>query len=752
MKAKHVFATLGLTFVMGLGVGASLLNAAPLQQANAEMVSWYVVGSFDGDNKWSHTSGYAMTETSTDVWVKENLHFKVGDEFKVCDEEDKNWQGGWSYNNGASNPKTYFTAANDGANIVCATEGDYNITFTKSDWHIKVDRVDAVTKYSVNVYVDGVLRGVEEVDEGTLPAEPALTVYAKTFNGWYSNSDCSGTKVTGITSDTTVYGEIIDAPQWSYSVDASRVSTTFANKYLYAFESNDRHNAAWPGVEMDGDSFIVPSDATIIINNGGLAQTVNVTQSFVGNDVLRILNEKDGADHYECAWVSQLDEPAEDGYYLVGSEIGWQYDDAIKMTFNNDYSPLDGDGNIAVLMNVAMVENEEIKVRSFIDEVDAWYSCGSVDTAWGETQTNGNWKALAAGNYDIYFKDSTFYVAQHYVEPEYTIKINDGSALTLTHNEGTEYKYENVDLSAGQQITVYADGVEITGMLPKAIRNNNMQNNAFNKVLVDAEDADIYVDVSAKTIWISGMVTGGYHILKNGHELVQMTPTDDYEGFKQYCSALLTFAADDTVEFIDAERTDHYDTLPVIFHIETINAGGLGENFELVDNVITCKTACQASVYMKLKSGLDEVYFGQVEQYIADATAFAEGFNSAIGAVCKNDGSTVRSDLETAWAAQATAFAALSEQAQDAVKEGQLSSVEAIRNCAAKYESVYRLRKLGSGWTLADFLDMQLSSRTIGLSVNANNTILLVVVISSVAIIASLGLTFYFLRKRKYSK
>ena len=155
---------------------------------------------------------------------------------------------------------------------------------------------------------------------------------------------------------------------------------------------------------------------------------------------------------------------------------------------------------------------------------------------------------------------------------------------------------------------------------------------------------------------------------------------------------------------------------------------------------------------MKLKSELDEVYFGQVEQYIADATAFAEGFNSAIGAVCKNDGSTVRSDLETAWAAQATAFAALSEQAQDAVKEGQLSSVEAIRNCAAKYESVYRLRKLGSGWTLADFLDMQLSSRTIGLSVNANNTILLVVVISSVAIIASLGLTFYFLRKRKYSK
>ena len=722
------------------------------------MLSWYVVGSFDGVNKWSHSTGYAMTETETDVWVKENLHFKVGDEFKVCDEEDKNWQGGWSYNNGSSNPKTYFTAANDGANIVCAEEGDYNITFTKSDWHIKVEKygVAPLPKYSVDVYVDGVKRGTEEIEQGALPVAPSA--YGKGFGGWYDDAACSaGHEVTSITAATTVYGETYNLPEWMYTLDVSRVSTTFGseNTYLYAFDPSGNFNAAWPGVKMDGNTFIVPNNAKVIINNT-LVQTVDIEQSFKANDTLRVLNDKNGENKYNAVWESDLDEPtAGDGYYIVSSETYWKFDSAVKMTSDADLeTPIDGDGNIAVLEGYTAVANEEIKVRKFQNEADAWYSAAAHDVEFGEVLSTegheGNFKFTTAGTYNIYFKDNKFYVALPPVEVVYTFKVAGGEALTLIHNEGTEYKFQGVSVTAGQQITVYADGVLMDGMLPKAVRNNNMKNDSFNKVLLDNPSADIYVDVNAKTIWISGMSdNAGYHILKNGNTLVEMVHTDDYDGFTQYCSELLTFAQNDTIEFINATAAD---AVPTVFHITTINAGGLGENFEVEGGIIKCKVACQVAVYMKLKYEHDEIYFGAVEQYIADATAFAEGFNSAIGVVCKNDGSTVRNDLETAWAAQATAFAALTAEAKAAVKSDS-ATVQAILDCQAKYESVYRLRQLGSGWTLENFLDMDFSSsRPVGTQINVNNTVLLVVVISSVAIIASLGLTFYFLRKRKYSK
>lgn len=766
MKAKHVFTTLGLALVMSLGVGAGLLHQYEFKQAKADETTtlyckmtydwWKADGAAIGVHYWGGSSSTdwpgvrgTAVQTDVDVWKFEIPSNSTGFVFLRI-----NGGTGAVEDWGAKTADLSFEV---GMNLYTITSSSavWGNPGVAGSWSAYVEPAE-VTKYSVDVYVDGVKRGTEQIIEGALPS-PELTVYGKGFDGWYSIAACTGDKVTGITSNTSVYGTTFNLPQWSYTLDTFMVSTTFTNKYLYAFESNDRHNAAWPGEEIDGNTIIVPNDAKIVINNGGPAQTEDITQSCVANDILRILNDRDGSDHYRTAWRSSLDEPYNEGYYICGefsSNPCWTYDDAERMTDTTGE-------NVAYELNFLLAVGDELRVRSFYTDrtpYDQWATLGDngyadPTTGWGEKHGD-NFRATKAGYYDIYAKyindEFMFFVAEHYVEPVYTLKVANGEALSLVPNEGTEYKLIGVDLTAKQKITVYADGVEIPDMQAKLVRNNNLD--SFCKVLVNTNAADIYVDVSAKTIWVSGMPTGGYHILKNGTTLVQMTHTDAYDGFNQYCSELLTFAQNDTIEFIDAERTGNENTLPVVFHINTINAGGLGDHFEIVDGIMKCKTACSASVYMKLKSGLDEVYFGAVEQYITDAEAFAEGFNSAIGGVCKEDGTTNRSSLETAWAAQSEAFTALTAEAKAEVKKGSLSTVQAIRDCAEKYESVYRLRKLGSGWNLDNFLELTISSNRIGLAVNNNNYIILVAVISTCAIIASAGITLYFLRKKKYSK
>lgn len=135
-----------------------------------------------------------------------------------------------------------------------------------------------------------------------------------------------------------------------------------------------------------------------------------------------------------------------------------------------------------------------------------------------------------------------------------------------------------------------------------------------------------------------------------------------------------------------------------------------------------------------------------------EARKYAEAFNTALEAVCDADGNTVAADLESAWSAQATAYAALDATLEQPILKNATakttSSATAVELCAAKYD--YILGKYGTT-TLSNFIARTVSpsSANVRFAALANNNTALVVVV----ITAFVGFTFvggyFFLRKKK---
>lgn len=931
MKRKHVIATFALSMLLGVGVFAGI-HQSKVREAKAEQQSWYVVGSFSGASKWSHTTGYAMTETSTKVWKKENLAFAKGDEFKVCDEEDKNWQGGWAYNNGDSPDKTFFTAANDGANIVCQVAGNYDITFTHNDWHIKVEAHTAPTPtYDVDLYVNNEKVDTVQVSDGNIPNSPA--VYGQTFSGWYDDAAMTkGHEVTEIHSDTAIYCTVTTLEEVEYNLDLTPATDYVNEAYLYAFDDAG-HNADWPGAKITNNKFKVPTDAKIIIVDvkagASQRQTVDIIQSGVADDTLIIYNATEDGKH-TSAWASNL--PAEEGYYLVGSKNKWNLHTATKMGAGDEQ-------NYAILENYAAIEGEKIKVIGYFDYTVTWYGTG--DEGQDDYVFDGD------KNVNIYLSkaDNKIYVA-NYVPPvvdhDYALKVNGGTPIALTKS-GEEYYVEGITVAAGDTFTftkdeaayavtaedagnnnygkngvrqagtvnlylkpasdhfwvsglpapeegqatyymlindknpvkmtdntaatanefylthvelaaddevsfmyiseaqespVYAhynittvEGIEdfykegnvvktagiydlYADMTPdhnklyvainhdgwvryldingtkqamtvnpdndkeykltanlvagdelayyygadaesateqtssaKAIYNNNL--GADKKVLVDAQGADIYVNIETGEIWVGGIATAGYHIIKNGHTLVAMTHGDEYDGYDQWFSASIEFAKDDEITFINATEA-RGNQLPEIFGIGTVEESDEGAKFEVVDGtpkVIKAKEAVTTKVYLKLKYGMDRVYFGAEEQYIRAAKAFAKDFKDNLATACKASGQ--QKAVEDAWKDAVDAYALLAKEAKDELKLGALSSVEEVREFGARYTWFLEHK---STWNLDNFLGWEIQASNDVMGLTADDTTMTVVVISAIAVISAAGLFFLIRRKRRLVK
>ena len=244
----------------------------------------------------------------------------------------------------------------------------------------------------------------------------------------------------------------------------------------------------------------------------------------------------------------------------------------------------------------------------------------------------------------------------------------------------TQYVAHDIELHAGDEIKGYTiEGVAQT-VSAKVVGNNNLLANM--KVVADVESADIYFDTVANTIWISGLPLGGYHLYKNSRTVIQMSATEDYGDYKQYKTESVTFAVGDSVEILDANGAETLSG-PVIWTITKIDEAGLGANFEVQDGKIKCKTACTTKVYLKILDGNDEIYFGAEDKYITDAREFANGFKSAMAGACSTVGEEAKQTaVEAAWAQQATAFAALVEEAQNELKSGGASSVAEVREFA----------------------------------------------------------------------
>lgn len=277
-----------------------------------------------------------------------------------------------------------------------------------------------------------------------------------------------------------------------------------------------------------------------------------------------------------------------------------------------------------------------------------------------------------------------------------------GQNVPLTKVDENEYRATGVNLSSGDAVTSYTiDGEPVT-VTSKRVANNNLKENKT--ILANVNSADIYYNVSDQTLWVSGLPAAGQHLLKNGNTAIEMNHTDPYEGYDQYASGMVTFAANDTIKVLDTGADDSYAVTwcPSIVATSPALAGKFVYDSE--NQQMKCTEACSAAVYLKIKSGVDEVYFGDVPEYVTEAVDFVNGFKTALGTACSAEGK--KAAVEEAWAAQATAFSGLSDQAKAEVKLGSYSIVDEIIEFGERYVAI---KEQHSDWNLENFLEWDLT-------------------------------------------
>ena len=486
------------------------------------------------------------------------------------------------------------------------------------------------------------------------------------------------------------------------------------------------------------------------------------------------INVKAIGDHtsYNDSAVASESYTVDAGYFLVGSFQPTAFSEdlvgAVRMsTVSGVENTYEG--------NVTVAANTQVEAVYSTSSAVSWQNWGSVAvnpeyaaSQFPATQGGTYNKSVVlteAGNYKfrVLFQDN----AAHYtVTPldyvsNYKLLVGETEYNLVAHT-GNEFKVENLSLTRGQ-ILGYKDGSTTETSTSKLICNNNLD--ATKKVMFSKENATVYVDVVAKTIFteLPASVTSagqGYHVIKNGSSIITMTqnqaPADPT--YLEYYTEVTSFAANDVLTFLDLKTSGEVRT--VEFKITTINAGGLGDKFETTADGIRAKEAIQAAVYLKLKSGADEVYFGDVSEAVKKATQFASSFLTAINNVCDTEHGTgtSMSALASAWSAQESAFSSLTpDGAKQRLKDATLDdSVAEIRSFLNQYK--YVIEKYGSELTTRlehnpDFLLKGYSQQSLGgyginRVVNTSNTIAIIVVISVVAITSIGG--FMFIKSRKH--
>lgn len=758
MKGKNVFLSVGLSLVMGAAIAASgaISLAKGMKPADAAVASKIYVdfGSsktyWEGKNETIYAHFFGGTGTAT-TWPGNPIALGSSGYYEV-DVVTNTANVIFTVNGWGGDCQTEdLTLPTNGDNLFTITTSYTNGTKQNGTWSLYAPPVT----HSVDVYVDGVLRGTETVADGALPVAPTLSTFGDGFSGWYSDSTCSEHKVNAITSDTTVYGEIIKLPEWSYSVDTFPVSTTFANKFLYAFEDDGRFNAAWPGIQLNDNSFIVPNDAKIIINNGGAAQTIDVTQTCIAYDVLRIQNDQDGSGHYLADWKSALDEPDVEGYYICGefsSNPSWTYDGAEQMTNTSGE-------NVAYEMNFLLAVGDKLRVRSFYTDrypYNQWATLGDNGYAdptngWGK-QTGDDFEATKAGYYDIYAKyedhDSDgikeafmFYVAEHVdtYEISLTAKIYEGRALVETRNLASQLAYDGSNFNP---VFDTIEGYTSYGVFTDAACSTEYVPHAFNAA------GQLYLKYMRTGYYVVGDAdfTGSNIGAWAAHGGVRLTtecqdPANflegaiiipDVEGAVQVRPLLLN--NDGTIEWVDYSLGGTYSF-----------ASKNGDNIEFSE-------AGTYGVYVKLEAGQAVVYLNK------GLEAFYTKFLGEVGGVCSEilGGTKNLENLKNVWSDQKAAYESLSATEKATIHDitdgidGGDAEGDRLHQVVAKYS--YIVHKYGTA-NCEDFIwDGVYAASSQGVINIMRNNSMLIVAISASVVLLSAGLTVLLIKRRKEAR
>ena len=754
MKAKHVFLTMGLALAMALGVGAAIGANRPVRAAEAygnSDTTWFIAHE---ENSWSKNDPadhltYRGMQGENYEYVSDNwISLKANEKFNIV----YSWNDGADYNTFTPNLmndqslETVFTVG--GLDDFAVATRDITVKFffqfwgEGAAWH-GLYWQEKPTTYDVHVVVNEVERGVEEIEENALPEEPTLT-FAKEFSGWFSDPEYH-TPVTGITSDTTVYGYTYNAPGWTYNIDLSDVSTTFAHPYVYMYDAHGE-KSAFPGEDFNpAYSLVVPTTATFVISNGSaIAQTVDIEQTRIANDTLKVLNDRDGSDKYLVRWASSVDEPAEEGYYICGL-VNWKYATATKMT-NTSWH-----GNVAFYMNLSINAGQSIRVRSYYTDrtpYDQWATLDTGSCGYGDPDDE-NFVISVDGEYDIYaFYDADVFkysVAEH----------TDSYAITMT---GVKFEGKNKDttVSLYDQRAYNGDDFvpEEPGLSGYATRGVFTDENCTTEYVATKFNAPghLYIKYTKYGFYLTGddVFSGG---TGHGWNVDYATPISG-SGSNILEGAVTILGG------VDPEVPDNPVSVKPLEYVEDDGSGNPGwasigytmghesdPDFVSIDgggNFVFTK----AGTFAFYVNSEYKVWFNGGEY------AFHAKFLSEVGGECHYDGTTNLDNLKSIWVDQKVAYSKLSVDEKEHVEGftfngGDPESSDACLRMIALYH--YIVWKYGS----ADFEDFIWGQYYEPHSFNVspivmNNNAMIICLISSAALLTSIGVTILVLKKKKH--
>lgn len=716
----------------------SVLTSVSLMQSNnftfGSSVSYNTTSSLI-DVKMSWTSGGTRPYQVVVPW------FITG--FKACFyAKENNVDRYWKYNGSAD---AWQLTASRGQNHTITLKGTdgYGPWWDGSTYRCGCTHSTA-SGYTSSVDTQTLTLTASPTAGGTVSGGGTYKQYTKVTVNAVANSGYSFSKW----SDNGAASHVVNILKANVSLTATFVQIPALLTPVLSIDANN--TITWNAV-ANAQSYKVTVD--------GVESTYTTSQRTVagilkpGTHTVSVVAVGDGVNYGNSASASKQYTVA-DGFFIVGDFNSWNtstFAGAIRMT-----SPSTGKHTATASLG-AGVRFEVVYATS--DRVD-WQNWGGLTTAPAANslypitgQTGDSQKSVTvtnAGDYEVSvtFNDSKVYyevIALSYFNNA-TFKLYVGSTeYTLSQVSGYQYRATGVSLTSGQVLSYKRNGTNVSATA-KADATNNLESSR--KVVANMTNATVDVDVYNATIYSELGVSEGYHMLRSGI-ITTLTRNDNPSdpSFIEYFSASIAFAANETIRFVDVKASG--TTLPVIFDITKINAGGLGNKFDSSTGVLKAKEAVTAAVYLKLKSGADEVYFGTVSEAELKAEEFAAAFNSAIQTACDYDGHTTISTLRTAWQNQKTAFGNLLVASQNILKDAtEEHSVEVIRLFVEKY--IYVASKystqLGDGY---NFLSKTIPNRSMPViffnSVNSSSGLFVL----AMALLAPIAIGGYFLIKKK---
>ena len=483
-------------------------------------------------------------------------------------------------------------------------------------------------------------------------------------NKWHqtANLDLSASKncykATGVNGGD-VTGEWTNLTEsnnefYVYDKDGTVLGNTLANINVYGFGQGSHSivpvaNMEWPGVNTGISAYEVEGRENVyrvqlnafyskfIINCGdGNNQTVDVEDlaDHLG-DVLVIGSQKEGKT-YNVSWMEMADFtdfPANDGYYLAGTESSWKFEGATLIPSITK----DAHNNVAILHGYEAKKDEEVRVRSYFEGVDSWKECVNTTVENVGSKVGDNFVFSQNATVDVFVFDDggviKFSVAKH-VELLTVGVVNryfSGATLTSYDNAPSQ------DCVKGEAFTPAAQAVK-SGYVVRGYYTDSTCKTPFVNGTVLEYDTTIYAKYTKV----------GYYVLYGASEYSIDTATImNTEGIDagNKAEAIITVAINDTYSFA------YYNS-----EGEMEGHSGLGDNLE--------DYAVNEDSHIKfVAAGTYAVYWSNSNNKIylnPGKTAFCTNFISVIGGICKTDNTTNLETLATAWEDQAAVYNGLS--------------------------------------------------------------------------------------------